>query len=1143
MYKLSENLLQNAVDLNETVVFEYDLRTDLVRFSDNLAKYIPMPQQLSGFVAMLDSHGKVHPDDLRSAITFFSSPKSAGKVRMEYVRFIDLSGDYRWYQLKGRTEVDQDGVPVSLFGTLTYIDDATKKRQEEEAQDRDDLTHLLVETSFRDQLFKYLETIPKDAIPNMMIVDIDDFEEWTETHGRVSGDGAAMEVARILKRAFRNSDLIGRIKNDRFVVSMRGVRSINILLERAAYVCQQVRELFKDVENSGGLTVSIGIAALNRDQATPVSLNDRALAALMDAMRSGKDTYVLYTGDSERMDTSVNPILSTKEMELVKELMDPMYSWAYAVDEDYQLLYRNAILQERLGHATSGICYKLNKGYSQPCPDCPIRNMEDKESSLDCEIYSTSLRTSVPTRITKVLLRNGKYIYIVASVKENTDSQLEELNESDHRIRESLYRMNSLVWDVNLVQNSVVRMKEDNMYSVMDMRIENFRKIREFYIGNVVHPHDINAFNEAVDPKYLKQAFRVRATEICREVRFKDMTGEYKWYSIYTSLLYDNYDTPEREMRVIIVGQRIHEYKLQSIAEIETKIKYEVMKQKSEVMQEMSLNFERHENVNEMIGILVYEYYVDTDTYYLCSTFDEIFDVDRDHVSGTWGLFESLRCHPDDARKFEQFIETIKTTQQTQKTTVRLYNKYDTPIWYSIYVQPLRGLNNQPVRYLGTFQNVNTEMEIKAEMEYRADFDSMTGLYNSEAFYRKANEMIHLNEDVSFAMLSIDIERFRIINDKFGIEVGNRVLAYLGKAIHNYLPMNSIAKRYQGDVFTVLLAYESEQDILDFINALTIKMRENDILPQTISVMFGIYKIVDRSLPIRLMCDRAHTVKRQTKGSIYTNYAVYDDVIRLKMREQAEIEQEMEMALYHNEFAMYLQPQINLENGQLCGAEALVRWEHPIKGTMVPAQFLPLFESNGFITRLDRFMWEEACKYLVSLRERGIDIPISVNISRAHIGQTSLIDTLEALVKKYNIPPEKLELEITENLFMDDVEELFSQMDQLKEKGFRILMDDFGSGYSSLNMLRKASVDVLKIDRFFLDEIMMTSRGKIIVEASVRMAKQLGLLVIAEGVETEEQRDFLKNCGCDIVQGFLYSRPISIQDFEEFMNSHLTTEK
>ncbi|MBR2275614.1 MAG: EAL domain-containing protein [Lachnospiraceae bacterium] len=336
-------------------------------------------------------------------------------------------------------------------------------------------------------------------------------------------------------------------------------------------------------------------------------------------------------------------------------------------------------------------------------------------------------------------------------------------------------------------------------------------------------------------------------------------------------------------------------------------------------------------------------------------------------------------------------------------------------------------------------------------------------------------------------------------------------------------------------MFSVLYRYEEDKDILDFMTKLTGMVQADDSLPTSLSLIYGIYKISDKSLPVRLMCDRARAVKKQIKGSMVSNFAVYDDELRLKLREKQEIENEMQLALTNHEFVMYLQPQINITDGSLYGAEALVRWEHPTKGVMVPGRFIPLFEDNGFITKLDHYMWEEACKYSKALLNRGLSIPISVNVSRLNIGTVNIPETLDRLVNKYEIPKKLLEVEITENLFIDDAQGLFGQMEELKSRGYTVLMDDFGSGYSSLNMLRKAPIDVIKIDRFFLDEIMATDRGKIIVESSVRMAKQLGLQVIAEGVETKEQLDFLRDIHCDIAQGFYYAKPMPISEFEDYI--------
>ena len=1150
MHKFSENLFQNAMDLNETIVFEYDATEDIISFSDNIKKYIPMPLRVSSFVEKMDYLGKIYERDIQKAISFFTSVSEKDKVRLEYVRFLDFAGEFCWYQLKGRTETDSKGRLATVYGTLAYIDDETKHRQEEMSASHDPLTHLLTKEAFINGVDTYISEMPKDVIPNLMVIDLDDFTDWLSIYSEVSGEGVLIEIARILKRAFRGSDLIAYTGNDQFAVMMKGVKAANILLERAAYIRQTVKEVWGDFENNGVLTVSIGVAAMHGVEANSDRLYARALAALTDAKNSGKDTYVLYNGDNERLDTSINPILNSKEMEMIRNILDPMCTWAYAVDDNYQLLYRNEILSDRLNNSSIGMCYKQNKGYSEPCPDCPIAKMSDKNSSFDGNVYSTSLRTSVPMRANRIVMRNGKSVFLLASVKENIESQIATMTESEERIRDSLIEMQDVIWDVNVTKNLCVRIKEQRVKSFIDVRIANYNSLRSNFMENVVHADDAAKFSECTDPKHIKQAVLAGQHIVNREVRLLNLMGEYEWYGINTyiqnpevELASDDggltYNLEKDDLHVMIACFDINEYKKHSIEELETHIKYKIMYEKSHILKDMAMSYERYENVNDMIGILVYEYTVATGEYYLCSNFEDVFEIDKKNLKDEWTLIDSFKCHPDDEAAFNEFKENAKTATAVQKITVRLYNKFQVPVWYTIVLQTLRGLNNSPVRYLGTLQNVNTEMKIKAEMAYRADYDSLTGLYNAETFYRKASEIIHLKPELKFVIMSIDVERFRLINDRYGIDAGNRSLMSLGKALRDTAPVDSVAKRYQADVFSVLLPYESDQDLIEYMTRLSGIMRDTKILPMPITLTYGIYKIVDRNIPIRLMCDRARAVKRQIKNNALINYAVYDDVIRLRLREQAEIEEEMQNALANKEFVMYLQPQIDIATGKLIGAEALVRWQHPIKGVMVPAQFLNLFESNGFITKMDIYMWEEACKYLARLKSRDTMIPVSVNISRVHIGNTNLCSILLNLVKKYDIEPKYLELEITENLFMEDVGELFSEMRLLKEAGFKILMDDFGSGYSSLNMLRNAPIDALKIDRFFLDEIMATDRGKIIVESSVRMAKQLGLAVVAEGVETKEQLDFLEKIECDVAQGYYYSRPIPPEDFERFMSNYL----
>jgi len=1146
MHKISENLFQNAIDLNETIVFEYNVSEDVISFSENIKKYIPIPLRVSAFTAKMDTLGKIHEADIKKAIAFFISPVEPDKVRMEYVRFLDFAGEFCWYQIKARTEYDKNGDTSLVYGTLSYIDDESKHQQEERSVSRDNLTHLLTRDAFRQGVETYLSEIPADVIPNLMIIDLDDFLDWKSIYGDINSEGVLIEMSRILKRAFRGSDIIGYLNEDQFAVMMKGVRATNILLERAAYIRQTVKEVWSDYDNNGSLTVSIGVAGMHATDSTVDRLFARAHAALEDAKNSGKDNYVLYTSDNERLDTSINPILSSRELQMIRGILDPMCTWAYAVDDNYQLLYRNEILSDRLNNSAIGLCYKQIKGYDEPCADCPVRKMSDKVSTFDCNVYSTSLRTSIPMRANRIIMRNGKSVFIVASVKENVETQLSTMAEAEERIQDSLYEMQDIIWDVNVTKNLCVRIKEQNVVSFIDTRIENYQNLRDYYVANIVHEDDRVQFLECVDPKYIKQALLSGQKVINREVRFKTVADEYLWYGIYTTIQNpeseissDDTTTEREDLRIMVVCNNINDFKKRSIEEVQTHIRYEIMHEKSGILKDMSLSYERYENVNDMIGILVYEYTVATGKYYLCSNFEDIFEIDKRDLEDEWSLLESLKCHDDDKDNFEEFKRNVKNSSAIQKITVRLYNKFQVPVWYTIVLQILRGLNNKPERYLVTLQNVNAEMRIKAEMEYRADYDSLTGLHNSETFYRKASELMNLNTNKNYAIISVDIERFRLINDRYGIDAGNRTLKALGKTIREISPKGSLAKRYQSDVFSILISYDADQDIINFMTELSSAMRDSKVLPMPVTMTYGIYKVADRNIPVRLMCDRARAVKKQVKSSALTNYAVYDDVIRLKLREQAEIEEEMQNALANKEFVMYLQPQMNIKSGRMIGAEALVRWKHPIKGVMVPAQFLGLFESNGFITKMDLYIWEEACKYLAKLQADNIYIPISVNISRIHIGNTDLSTILMNLVKKYNIEPRYLELEITENLFVEDVDELFAEMSALKKHGFKVLMDDFGSGYSSLNMLRNAPVDTLKIDRFFLDEIMSTDRGKIIVESSVRMAKQLGLSVIAEGVETKEQLEFLSEIDCDIAQGYYYSRPVAIDEFEDFTREYL----
>lgn len=1138
MYRIQEDILWNAMDLNDTVVFEYDTGADTITFSDNISKFIPLASQIDGFVKNISSVSKIHEDDFEKSINFLTSTKELNIASMEYVRFLDVTGEYRWYQMKGMIPTHRAEDRHVLYGTLSYVSDDKKQFDEERALTKVATTGLVTKEVFAELVSEYIKNAADDIKPALILIEIDDFTTYVKRNGHIGGEGVQIELSRVLKKAFRSSDIIGHIDTKIFAVFLKGVHGSGIILERANYVNNVIKELSGKYENARKITVSIGASIMDRFDADFDELYRRSLLALEDARLNGHDTYIIYAEDMGRIDASINPVLTTKEMELVRNILDPISTLAYVVDEDYQILYRNGLMTRYTQNKCEGKCYTQNKGYSEPCPDCPLADFDEKEYSKDSVMFSKNMHASVPVRTTRIVLRSGKSIFVIAAVNENIEDQMDLLNESNARITEGLYGAHEIIWDVSLTKNSCIRAKENGVASVMDLRIKNYKRLIDYYVENIVHPEDATLFLELTDSSYLKRMIKTGRSFISRVVRLKDANDEYRWMGFYAYLPKEDQKTAD--VRVLIAAVDINESRRNGIDNVIAKIKYEIMKEKSDMMKEMALNFERHENVNEMIGMIVYEYSVADKSYYLCSNFDDVFALDRSLLKDEWSIMELLNVHDDDKEIFDNFLDTVKNSPIAQKVTVRIMNRFNTYIWYTITIQALRGLKNEVARYLGTFQNVDTEMRIKGEMAYRADYDSLAEVYRSEAFYRKASELINKKTERNFAIFSVDVDKFRLINDSYGIEEGNRLIRTIGQVLKECVPKGALVKRYQADIFSVLIPYDDDQELFDFMTDISSAINKASDLSTHLTFTFGIYKIVDRELPIRIMCDRARAAKRQLKGSASaSNYAVYDDTIRLRLKEQAEIEERMETALKNKEFVMYLQPQIDVKTRKLYGAEALVRWDNPKKGIMVPFQFMELFESNGFIVKLDKYMWEEACKYLRELKDRGIDIPIAVNISRAHIGVTDLTKEFIKLTKKYDIEPEKLELEITENLFMDDVQELFDQMSSLKQNGFQIHMDDFGSAYSSLNMLRNAPVDTLKIDKFFFDEIMTTQRGRIIVESSVRMAKQLGLLTIAEGVETQEQLDFLENIGCDIVQGYYFSRPVNIEGFEKFMREYI----
>ena len=308
---------------------------------------------------------------------------------------------------------------------------------------------------------------------------------------------------------------------------------------------------------------------------------------------------------------------------------------------------------------------------------------------------------------------------------------------------------------------------------------------------------------------------------------------------------------------------------------------------------------------------------------------------------------------------------------------------------------------------------------------------------------------------------------------------------------------------------------------------------------QNIVMKWGIYRVEDRDVPVEQMCDRALLAARSIKGQYKKFFAYYDNVLRSKLLREQQIVDSMERALADEQFEIYLQPKYKIEDGGMVGAEALVRWNHPEWGLQSPAVFVPLFERNGFITRLDQYVWDKACAVLRDWDERGLpSLPISVNVSRADIYNVDLIDILKELMQKYRLQPSSLHLEITESAYTENPQQIIDTVSRLREMGFIIEMDDFGSGYSSLHMLHQMPVDVLKLDMKFIQSEPATPVNQEIMRFIVSLAHLMKLGVVAEGVETAEQLERLRKIGCECAQGYYFAEPMPVKAFELLMKEN-----
>lgn len=452
--------------------------------------------------------------------------------------------------------------------------------------------------------------------------------------------------------------------------------------------------------------------------------------------------------------------------------------------------------------------------------------------------------------------------------------------------------------------------------------------------------------------------------------------------------------------------------------------------------------------------------------------------------------------------------------------------------WSRDEIETLNSVANILSSYL---LKIRTSQRINERIERLRNYDELTGIPTFYKFKKDAKELLSQKYKQRYAIVYSDISNFRYINDTLSYKAGDHVLCDYAEVVKNMLKKNEVAARITADNFMALLKYTEEESLMQRVESINekftrIQRKKNGNL--NLVVISGVC-VISEEIDFMTAIDNANIARKSIKTSSRTLCKIYDQKMADFISKEIEIANTMEDALQEKEFCIYLQPKINLSDGRLVGAEALVRWIKPDGTIITPDNFIPQFERNGFIEELDFYVFQETCKTLGRWLNKGIHrLPISVNVSRVHLGNVNFVRRFCQLVEKYHIPADLLELELTESIFLDQTERAINTMHDLRRLGFRVSIDDFGAGYSSLNLLKDMQMDVLKLDKEFFRQGEMQKEEKVIVTNIINMAKQLNMKVLSEGVETKNQSEFLKTVECDMAQGYFYSRPIPVKEFE-----------
>lgn len=435
------------------------------------------------------------------------------------------------------------------------------------------------------------------------------------------------------------------------------------------------------------------------------------------------------------------------------------------------------------------------------------------------------------------------------------------------------------------------------------------------------------------------------------------------------------------------------------------------------------------------------------------------------------------------------------------------------------------------------FEHYLYSLKKLAEKNIENNLTYMTRLYNLRAFQVKAQEKMLENPDLKFALIVLDFANFNIVNEFCGREAGDELLICVANALRELAQENEhmVISHFRADVFGIMMPFNDKNEIIEMTMCIDKRISEHKIAYKVLPA-FGICIADSPTMSVSNMRDYAMLALSTIKGKFYAKYAFFDDEMRKQLLFNKMVENDIIDALEEEQLMPFIQPKVNMENGEIIGGEALLRWYHPGKGLVMPTKFIPVLEKNGLIIDVDICIWRQIFQFMGKRLEEGKRVvPVSINISRQHVFDNVFRDCIVDFSKEFKVPPKLIVLELTESGFLEDNEKMYEHLKYLKSKGFTLSMDDFGTGYSTITMLNNQPMDEIKIDRGFIKDI-ENPKSRCILNHTISMLRDLELDIIVEGVENTAQKDYLLKCGCKKAQGFLYYKAMPVEEFAELLD-------